>query len=279
LVGLITLYENLVFNSSSCTIGLEMEQNITTWRDVVRDALQELGGEGHLREINDCVEGHPKTKKNPTWRDTIRRVVRQYSIFQPIGKGRSGRYRLVEQPSVEAEPEKMTGREAVDHDIAQGMLLALGRLYGYETFAPASDATTRMFQGSPLANLTTITNCAEFCGKTSLPRVRQIDAIWLAEDNDGAYPVYAFEVEHTTRVRSGMDRLVEIPERHRTSLFVVAPGENEQKLFEKLIMQNRFRNFRERFKFRDYRQLEQVYNSAVRHEEARTSFGVSPRLS
>jgi hypothetical protein len=248
-----------------------------TWKDVVKDALKRLGGQGHLTDINKIVRTHPKTRTNPTWKDTIRRVVRQYSIFQPVPPSRSGLYRLVEQPPVEPEPESLERRDVLDHATAQGMLLTLGRIYGYETFAPATDRTSRSFQGRPLASLSTITDCAEFCGKRSLRRVRQIDAIWLAEDNDGAYPVVAFEVEHTTGVRSGMDRLVELPERYAATLFVVAPGEDEHRRFDTLVDENRFRKFRDRLHFRDYPQLDSLYNAAVRHEEVRLSFGVSPR--
>jgi hypothetical protein len=73
-----------------------MKQEILTWKDVVADALRDLGGQAHLSEINEKVKGHPKTKTNPTWRDTIRRVVRQYRIFEPVPPERSGVYRLVE---------------------------------------------------------------------------------------------------------------------------------------------------------------------------------------
>ena len=52
-----------------------------TWKDVVAEALGELGGEAHLSDINAKIEGHPKTKTNPTWQDTIRRVVREYKIL------------------------------------------------------------------------------------------------------------------------------------------------------------------------------------------------------
>lgn len=251
----------------------------TTWKEVVRTALVQLGGQGHLADINRLVKNHPKTRTNPTWKDTIRRVVRQYTIFQPVPPNRSGLYRLVEQPTVDAGPESLPQQGLVDHGAAQGMLLTLGRMYGYETFAPATDRTSRTFQGKSLGDFSTVTDCAGFCGKNSLQRVRQIDAIWLAEDNDGVYPVYAFEVEHTTGVKSGMDRLVELPERYAVGLFVVAPGEDERKTFDGLVNQNRFRKFRSRLSFRDYQQLDSLYNTAVTHEEARSSFGVSPRRS
>lgn len=248
-----------------------------TWKELVKVALQGLGGKAHLSEINAAIKGHPKTRTNPTWKDTIRRVVRQYTIFTPVPPERSGVYQLIEEPEVQAVPESMKGTEEDKHGTAQGMLLTLGRIYGYETFAPAPDRTSREFQGRPLGDLATVADCSGFCGKRSLPRVRQIDAIWLAEDNEGPYPVYAFEVEHTTKVRSGMDRLVEIPERYSASLFVIAPGGEERRLFESLIAQNRYRDFRDRLRFRDYTQLETLYNAAVKHDDSRSWFGVSPR--
>jgi len=248
-----------------------------TWKDVVRDALVSLGGKAHLKDINAVVKGHPKTRTNPTWKYTIRRVVREYTIFRPVPPERSGIYEFIAQPIVETATEKMTGAEADDHGRAQGMLLALGRMYGYETFAPANDRTSRSFQGQLLGDLATIGDCSHFCSKTSLPRVRQIDSIWLTEDNDGTYPAYAFEVENTTKVKSGIDRLVEIPERFGVELFIVAPGEHEQKIFDGLIIQNRFRRFRERIRFRTYQQLESLYNAAVEHDDSRSSFGVRER--
>jgi hypothetical protein len=248
-----------------------------TWKDVVRDALLELGGEGHLDDINRLVRTNPKTRTNPTWKDTIRRVVRQYAIFEALPPARSGRYRLVEQPTIAPEPESLGTTDVVDHGAAQGMLLTLGKLYGFETFAPANDRTSRSFQGKPLSDFSSVTDCSEFCGANSLARVRQIDAIWLSEDNDGVYPVYAFEVEHTTGVRSGMDRLIELPERYSVKLFVVAPGEEERSRFDGLIALNKFRKFRDRLLFRDYRELDNLYNSAVKLDENSKSFGISFR--
>jgi hypothetical protein len=101
--------------------------------------------------------------------------------------------------------------------------------------------------------------------------------MWLTEDNDGVYPVYAFEVEHTTGVRSGMDRLVELPERYSANLFVIAPGEEEKSRFERLVKQNRFRRFRSRMFFRDYAQLDSLYNLSVKQEDESCAFGLERR--
>lgn len=252
-----------------------MNRESQTWKDVVRQALLELGGSAKLREINKLVKGQPKTRTNPTWEATIRRVVRQYTIFEPVPPKGSGVYRLVSEPKL-PEPRP----ETAGHETAQGMILRLGRLYGYETFAPAADCTTRQFQGRFLSELTTVHDCSGFCtAKPSLAKVRQIDAIWLEEDKNGTYPVYAFEVEHTTKVRSGLDRLTEIPRRYQIPLFVIGPGKDEKKLFESLVEQNRYREFKQRLCFRDYGQLEHLFNAAVSHGEIRDAFGVAPRLT
>ena len=62
-----------------------------TWAEIVFVALKELGGEGHLKEINRLVERSPRTKENGTWPSTVRRVVRQSARFEPVSRGR---YRL-----------------------------------------------------------------------------------------------------------------------------------------------------------------------------------------
>ena len=52
-----------------------------TWKDVVKEALAEIGSSGQLDDIYSRIKGHPKTETNPTWRDTVRRTLQQYNIF------------------------------------------------------------------------------------------------------------------------------------------------------------------------------------------------------
>jgi site-specific DNA-methyltransferase (adenine-specific) len=86
----------LSFNSFTVeTIWIESTHhgtgNFPTWAEIVFVALKELGGEGHLKEINRLVERSPRTKENGTWPSTVRRVVRQSARFEPVSRGR---YRL-----------------------------------------------------------------------------------------------------------------------------------------------------------------------------------------
>jgi hypothetical protein len=255
-----------------------MRQDTLTWKDLVAEALQELGGQAHLSEINRKIKGHPKTKTNPTWQDTIRRVVRQYKIFEPVPPARSGIYRLVQTPNALTQPQEIDSvNPEINHDTAQGMLVVLGNLYGYETFAPTHDQTTRNFQDQKIGDLVTIKKCEGIVKGANLTKVREIDVLWLDEDDDGLFPVFAFEVEHSTRVKNGMDRLLKIPQRFPTRYFILAPSEVEKKLFDLYISQTPFKNYRDKFAFRLYNELERVYNAAIKHAMERSSFGIIER--
>jgi site-specific DNA-methyltransferase (adenine-specific) len=90
----------LSFNSFTVeTIWIESTHRsadtFPTWAEIVSVALKELGGEGHLKEINRLVERSPRTKENVTWPSTVRRVVRQSACFEPVSRGR---YRLRYEP-------------------------------------------------------------------------------------------------------------------------------------------------------------------------------------
>jgi hypothetical protein len=256
---------------------IKMDKQKLTWKVVVRDALLELGGQGHLSEINEIVEGHPKTKTNPTWRDTIRRVVRQYKIFEPVPPERSGIYRVVEEISVRPEPQGFIEEPEIDHGIAQGMLITLGKIYGYETYAPPHDQTIRTFQDKPLRDFVTVSDCTDIFRGPNLAKIREIDTLWFDEDDYGLFPVYAFEVEEPTRVKSGLDRLLKIPRRFLARFFIIGPSAKEKDLFNQYINQTPFREFRDRFLFKLYKELEELYNSALVHNERREQFGIIER--
>lgn len=245
-----------------------------TWKDVVKDALLKLGGQGHLSEINKMIEGHPKTKTNPTWRDTIRRVVRQYKIFQPVLPERSGKYKFAEEVLLQPESQSFTKEPTIDHGIAQGMLVTLGRIYGYETYVPQHDQTIRYFQDKPLRDYVTVSDCTGIFEGPNLAKIREIDTLWFAEDDYGLFPVYAFEVEETTKVKSGLDRLLKIPRRFSTNFYIIGPSKKEEKLFNQYTSQTPFRSFRNRFLFKHYKELEEFYNSALVHSHHRKLFGL-----
>ncbi len=91
-----------------------------TWKDVVREALAGIGNLGHLDDINSQIEGHWKTKTNPTWKDTVRRTLQQYSIFYQKEKGSGIWFLREEKPLEEFDPKK---NPSPAHEDVQGMCL------------------------------------------------------------------------------------------------------------------------------------------------------------
>jgi len=235
-----------------------------TWKQLVADALQELGGEASLKEITAKLEKHPERPRTATWNATIRRVVRQYNIFQPIktAKGQAG-YRLVELPTPYASPASKED----PHGEQQGMLLELGKLCGYETFTNATDKTIRQFRGESIARFATVRNDADDLLALPLEKMRNTDVMWMAEDSKGLYPRYAFEVENSTKVKDGLLRLLKIPERFHTELYVVGAGEEEAGLFERYVQDSPFRQHAQRFHFFRYSDVTGFYQSGVTFDQ------------
>jgi hypothetical protein len=231
------------------------------WKQLVADALQALGGEASLKEITATLKDNPLRPKTATWNATIRRVVRQYKIFEPtkIGNSAAG-YRLVKAPEL-----KLPKSEGTDdpHGEQQGMLLQLGKFCAYETFTNSTDKTIRQFHGEPISRFATIRNDEGALSALPLPKIRTADVIWMAEDDEGLYPRYAFEIENSTKVRSGLLRLLKIPERFHTRLFIIGSGDEEEKLFARYLNESPFRQHAHRFQFYRYNDVEAFYDCGL----------------
>jgi len=150
----------------------------------------------------------------------------------------------------------------------------LGRIYGYETYAPPHAQTVRNFQGKPLRDFVSVSDCTNIFRGPNLSKIREIDTLWFDEDDYGLFPIYAFEVEETTRVKSGLDRLLKIPRRFPARFFVIGPTTKEKDLFNQYINQTPFRDFKDRFLFRLYKDVKELYNSALIHSDQREKFGI-----
>ncbi|NJD54673.1 MAG: hypothetical protein FIB07_17665 [Candidatus Methanoperedens sp.] len=192
-----------------------------TWKDVVKEALLEIGSSGHLDDIYSKIKGHPKTETNPTWRDTVRRTLQQYSIFYQEEKGSGIWYLWEEKPLLEFDPKKNPNW---GHEDVQGMPLELGKIYGYETSAAINDVKKK-FMNMPIEEVATI---KEFQRDVFHPKVVEIvshiDVLWFGGDTDMPVPEFAFEVEHTTDVTKGLGRLLDLHRSgQRTRLFVILP--------------------------------------------------------
>jgi len=137
-----------------------------------------------------------------------------------------------------------------------------------------SDKTIRKFGGQPIAKFATIRNDAEALKALPLKKMRQTDVMWIAEDSEGLYPNYAFEVENSTGVKNGLLRLLRIPDRFGARLYIVAPGDEEAKLFNRYIAETPFRDHAQRFQFHFYNEVKNFYESGTLFDTHRKSWSV-----
>lgn len=141
-------------------------------------------------------------------------------VPQPIPAGEAG------------AGEDQTDAEESLHSKIQQQLIQLGLISGLSVWIATNDKN-RMYQGKPLG-----TGCLDALPNLGLSidatkRMSLIDVIWLRQ---GA-PLYAFEVEATTSIYSGLlrmsDLLASVPALN-LHLFVVAPVLRQSKVLGEL---------------------------------------------
>jgi hypothetical protein len=171
----------------------------------------------------------------------LARAPRVYSIGEgdgevtiPEAEDDSGREQLevmpAEGPTAAPKEEQPA---VVTHEEIQYMLLKLGASIGLDVWVARNDKSKR-YSGQRFGDMPKV--------KDSLPRqfdevtnrtIELIDVLWL----DGERFVAAFEIEHTTAVYSGLLRmsdLVSMQPNLNIPLYLVAPDERREKVFEEI---------------------------------------------
>lgn len=152
-------------------------------------------------------------------------------------------------------------KEINNHSEAEFILLKLGQVLGYDTYSP--DRNKEAY-GQKLEDLISFDEIPQFTTPSLLDTIKNIDVIWFEDE----FPVYCFEIEHTTGVTTGLVRLANVSQLN-TKLFVVAPEE----VLEKFITETKKLIFRRvRYIFRSYNDLTSFYYRAESYVDAKEKF-------
>lgn len=248
-----------------------------TWKDVVVDALQKLGGEANLKEITTIAKQDPKAENNSAVREKVRQVVRAYKIFETVEEG-SGVYRLVSETTTDINQQATT--KSITDEI-QGRLLYIGRVNNYETFAPADDRAKRQFFGRSLEHFVSVRDL------TAHPRLKgdeikiieRIDVLWLREIEGDLIPRFAFEVENSTKVLTGLNRLNTIPRLFPTRLFIVGKDDGQRKRFDEHLNGSTFKAHADRFNFKYFNDVRQLFDISQAFSNAREANEVAMKAA
>src|SRR3989344_4004866 len=167
-------------------------------------------------------------------------------------------------PPVILEESKNTVEESL-HSILQGRLIEIGNIRGFDTFCPDKSKT---FNERKLDEITTLTTCPElqFADHSLL---RQIDVLWFRNRGNNIVPEYAFEVELSTGVWSGVGRMATLVDYANVGLYVIA---NDPKKFKQVV--SAFPETENRYKFVANDLLGDLYSAEMNLKELRVDIGL-----
>jgi hypothetical protein len=141
------------------------------------------------------------------------------------------------------------------HEGAEYVLLELGRMLDYLTYTVDQ---AKKYKEKRLGEVSMLQQVTPYASERDMVPARQIDVIWFDENEN---PTHCFEVEHSTDIIHGLNRLITLQHLY-VKFFVIAPEERRSK-FESLLQRIPFRRISDRFSFISYEELASLYEYAL----------------
>lgn len=174
-------------------------------------------------------------------------------------------WNLLLSPPIFEENEKPKTVEESLHSVLQGCLLEIGNIRGYQTFCPDK---SRKFNDKNLEEISTLKTCPEL-QFSDYDLLRQIDVIWFKPRGNNFIPEYAFEVELSTGVWSGVGRMATLMDYSNVGLYVIA---NDSKKYSQVI--NSFTEYQNRYKFIANDLVGELYSAELNLKQLRIDIGL-----
>ncbi|MDR1341531.1 MAG: hypothetical protein LBK58_16000 [Prevotellaceae bacterium] len=102
--------------------------------------------------------------------------------------------------------------------VLQGRLIEIGNIRGYQTYCPNK---SRRFNDKNLDELMTLKNCPEL-QFSDYNLLKQINVLWFRPKGNNYIPEYAFEVELSTVIWSGVGRMATLIDYSNVGLYVIS---------------------------------------------------------
>ncbi|MDR2418299.1 MAG: hypothetical protein LBD79_04525 [Treponema sp.] len=167
-------------------------------------------------------------------------------------------------------PQKISlkGRNTVEenlHSILQGRLHEIGNIRGYQTYCPNK---SKVFNNKKLENIATLYTCPQL-QFSDYKLLREIDVLWFRLKGDRYIPEYAFEVELSTGVWSGVGRMATLIDYANVGLFIIA---NDSRKYKQVLAS--FYDIASRYKFISNETLGDLYSAEKNLKELRYEIGL-----
>lgn len=145
----------------------------------------------------------------------------------------------------------ITNKTIETHEEAEYYALKLGELMWYITYTVDY---SKMYNGKPLWEYAMLQDLPDFAGQRDKNSAREIDVIRFDEWEN---PRYCIEVEHTTDITKGLNRLYQLE--HFNVMFIIVSHEDRRNKFEIEMSKFPYRTLRNRYKFVSYEELIRLY--------------------
>ncbi len=245
-----------------------MTEEKLTWSQAIEKAIIELGYIATLKQIYEVAPKY-KAFSGLTPDRTINERVQRDSNFVKLKPGLYGLKKYLDKlpdiynPKVEKSEEE---NFQITHSYIQGLLLEIGNMNGFSTFAPDKN---RQFLSKKLKEVMTCSEVPKFTFDSIVNSTKFIDVIWFNERN---FPNTVFEIENSTNFRNSLVKFVELQD-FKTSMIMIAPeNESKRNKFNQEIEKSAFTTIKDRVKFYDYNFVEELYNSQVASQKYKSFF-------
>ena len=245
------------------------------WNDLIELVMIENNGTASLSFLYDQAANYRNLPAGD-WRKTLRGV-----LYREVKRGRFkkiglGVYALSSYHDISnsAYSSALNNRSVHDylsevkdsHSTIEGMLIEIGNLMEYKTYT--SDLN-KSFDTKRLKELCGIRQIPDFTYPELKAVVSKSDIIWFSKAKL-PFPKIIFEVESTTNFTNSMFKMYQMID-FNTRFFLVAP-ESRKRTYTDRLGKEPFVTVKNKFEFRSFEQVTQLYFSSVEHYELKSEF-------
>ena len=237
------------------------------WVEAIEQVIADSGGAVSLEKMYEGIGKYRDLSTNRDWKATLRGIL----YLRVIPKGRVKRIGLgVFGFADAANPptlfQNLEAQKAVKptnrHGDTQGMLLELGNFYHYQTYT--ADPSV-VFDNKPLGSIASLTTLPPFTGYPALlEQAKKIDVVWM-RSVPFSFPQFFYEVENTPEFGRSMLKMYQF--RDFSTNFCLIADEKKRKVFESRLGKSPFHEIKERFEFRTFAEVTELYRVAVLQQQ------------
>lgn len=226
--------------------------------EAVIQTLEKLGGQATLAKLYSEVMKIDDCKwETKTPFASIRRIVQMRPEIFKVRPGLWALEKYRKKLGLEKSQPLSKAIQEETHSYYQGILINLGNIKGFKTYAPQQDKN-KMYIDKPLKEIRTLDELPSYSHDGLIKRSATIDVIWF---NRRLMPDTFFEVEHSTDIQNSLAKFCDLQDFY-TRMYIVA-DKNRRAEFEQKRKYTAFEDIANRVKFLEYESLIKQYENEI----------------